>query len=81
MTDRIPADTVTHKLHITVSSVDDEPDTYVSVHFDPPLTGEEIEQLGYKPASYIFLDKYVMPMFEQAYADDEDNDAPTPARH
>lgn len=67
------SNSVTHKLHITISSVDDEPDTYVSIQFDPSLDGEDLQRLGYKPASYIFLDKYVMPMIEQAYADDEEN--------
>lgn len=60
-------DNVTHKVVVTIGSTDDSEDVGVQIQLEPTLTGEDIQALGYKPASLEFLDRFILPMLEHIY--------------
>lgn len=64
----------THKAIITIGSTDDVPDVYFTVTWDPPLTGDDIVALGYKPQAVKFVERYILPAIDDALFDAEYSD-------
>ena len=60
-------DNATHKVVVTIGSIEDGEDVAVQIKFDPEITGEQYEALGYQPSSHKFLERFVLPMLEQIY--------------
>jgi len=60
-------DNVTHKVIVTIGSINDAEDVGVQVSFDPEMTGEEYQKLGYQPASHQFLEQFILPLLENIY--------------
>ena len=56
---------------IVVSSTGDSNDTEVSVEWNPELTGEDIEELGFMPGSFKFVEDYILPALERAYEESD----------
>lgn len=54
-----------HKVVIVLESEDNNPSVDMSIKFEPTLQGADIEELGYYPAVYAFLDKHIMPMLSE----------------
>lgn len=50
----------THKVIITVSSEGDEPGINMSVQWDPLLTDEQVEELGFVPTAYRVAERMVL---------------------
>ena len=59
----------THKTILTVYSNADDSMISVRVQCDPFLDGKDIQELGYMPASYLFLQEYLLPAIEQGHKD------------
>lgn len=77
-------DTATHKVIITLGSEGRAEDVGVQIVLDPALTGDDIQALGYKPASLEFLDRFILPVLENIYMQVHfpelfDPDAPEPS--
>ena len=62
------------KVIVEISSREETDDVFLKVRFDPDLTRTDVEQLGYYPASYLVLDKYIMPAIEKAFGDAEETE-------
>lgn len=60
-------DNATHKVVVTIGSMNDAEDVGVEVTFNPEMTGEDLAALGYQPAAHKFLDKFILPLLEQIY--------------
>lgn len=69
--EEIPA--YTHKATMTVYSNGQDEDIAIKVSWDPDLDGKSIEEIGYLPSSYQFIQQYILPAIEQAYLDYEIN--------
>lgn len=65
-------DSVTHQATLTIFSNEDQPDVWIQIDWEPKLTGGEMRELGYFPASYRFIQENVVPMLEQAFAESLD---------
>lgn len=59
----------THNAIITLSSNGDEDMIQVSVKWEPDIEGKTIEEIGFLPASYQFVQQYMLPAIEQGYTD------------
>ena len=57
----------THKAVLTVYSNGSNNMISVKVSWEPPITPEEIQEAGYLPASYQFIQDYMLPAIEEAY--------------
>lgn len=57
----------THKAILTVYSNGDNNMISVKVRWDPPMNEESIQELGYLPAAYGFVEDYLLPAIEEAY--------------
>lgn len=57
----------THKVVITIGSMNDLEDVGVQINLDPETTGSDYEALGYQPAAHMFLNKFILPMLENVY--------------
>lgn len=57
----------THKAVLTVYSNGSSNMISVKVNWEPRLTGEDVAELGYLPASYGFVEDYLLPAIEEAY--------------
>jgi len=44
---------------ITLSSTDDSPEVNVKVVWEPSLVGEDVEELGYLPASFVVASEII----------------------
>lgn len=60
-------DNATHKVVVTIGSMNDAEDVGVQIQLSPEMTGEDYESLGYQPASHMFLDKFILPLLETIY--------------
>lgn len=60
-------DNTTHRVVVTIGSVDEQGEVGVRINLDPEMTGEEIVALGYQPASHQFLEKVILPMLEEVF--------------
>lgn len=49
----------THKLVITVVSSKDDPNVTLTMEFDPLLSDEEVQDLGYVPAAYKLAENFL----------------------
>lgn len=75
-------DNATHKVVITIGSVDASEDVGVQISLDPEIEGQDYEAMGFQPASHQFLHKFVLPLLENIYMRSEfpelfDSDGPT----
>lgn len=61
------------------SSIGDSDELQVEVKWSPEIDGEDVGELGYLPASYSFVQNYILPALEQAFL--EGLDAPETTRH
>lgn len=64
-------DDVTHKVVITLGSIDDDEAVGVMITFEPELDGSDYEALGYQPASHEFLNRFLLPVLESVYMQSE----------
>lgn len=74
--------TPTHVVTVTLSSINDGSNVRVEVKWDPDLEGADIEELGYLPASYQFVQEFILPCLEEAYLRSEFKelfDTPSPS--
>lgn len=57
----------THKATLTVCS--DGPKGMISlkINWDPEITGSTVEELGYLPAAYQFIQDFIVPAINEAY--------------
>ena len=60
-------DNTTHRVVLTIGSVNDVDEVGITIKLDPEITGADIEALGYKPPCLEFLDKFILPMLEEVY--------------
>lgn len=60
-------DNATHKVVITLGSIDSSEDVGVQIKLDPEMTGEDYAALGFQPASHKFLEVFFLPMLENIY--------------
>lgn len=60
-------DSATHKVIVTIGSMNASEDVGVQIKIDPEMSGEDYEALGYQPASHKFLEMFVLPMLENIY--------------
>ena len=63
--------TFTHKATLTVYSNGDDDMVSVKMVWDPDLTGMNIQDLGYLPASYQMVEEFLLPALEEAYMKSE----------
>lgn len=56
-----------YKATLTITSHDDSGDVQVEIKWDPDMQGLDIQELGFYPASYQFVEQYVLPALEKAY--------------
>lgn len=73
----------THKAVLTVYSNGPAKMVSIKIHWEPEMDGNEIVRLGYLPASYEFIQDYVLPIIEKAYMDWEVKpllDLPSPSK-
>jgi hypothetical protein len=59
----------THKATLTVYSNGKKEMISVKVQLEPDVEGVSIEELGYLPAAYQFMEEYIFPAIEAAYMD------------
>ena len=59
----------THKAILSIYSNEGDPDVWIRIDWDPSMTGEDIERLGYMPSAFKFVHQYVVPMLDSAYAE------------
>lgn len=57
----------THKVVLTAYSNEQDEEVNIKVQFTPDLTGSDIEALGYLPASFEFLQKFLLPAIDEAF--------------
>lgn len=57
----------THRVTMTLSSNERDDGVNVHIKWDPDIDGKGIEEIGYLPASYQFLQQYILPVLEDAY--------------
>lgn len=70
---------IKHTAVLICSSIGDSEDVQVEVRWSPDMEGSDVEELGYLPASFRFLQDYILPALEQAMV--EDLDAPETTQH
>lgn len=70
---------IKHTAVLICSSIGDSEDVQVEVRWSPDMEGSDVEKLGYLPASFRFLQDYILPALEQAMV--EDLDAPETTQH
>lgn len=70
---------VNHKATLICTSVGDGDEVQVEVRWSPDIDGTGVEELGYLPASFRFLQDYILPALEVALM--EGLDAPEATRH
>jgi hypothetical protein len=56
---------------VILSSTGDSNDVNVSIEWNPNLTGKDIEEAGFIPASFLFVQDFIMPALEQAFQESE----------
>lgn len=61
----------THKVVVEVSSFEDSPEVHMEVRWEPSLEGKDIEEQGYVPAAYLFVQRCLLAA-EEASTDDVD---------
>ncbi len=64
----------THKVVLTLMSNKDDDQVGVSLEWSPPLEGKDIVDLGFIPASFVFTEKHILPMLEEAFMQGEHPD-------
>lgn len=57
----------THKATVTFTSDGINDDVAIKIEWSPDLDGQDITKIGYLPASYQFVQQYVLPMIEDAF--------------
>lgn len=62
----------THKATLTIYSDSVDPDVWIQLEWDPQITGADIQQLGYLPAAFGFVQEHVVPMLDNAYSKTQD---------
>lgn len=66
--DAVPDESnATHKVIMTVLSSGRNEIISVSVKYEPDIEGKDIVELGFLPASYQFVEEYILPAIEQGY--------------
>lgn len=50
----------THRATITVTSQEDDPEVRLEVKWEPTIDGEDIEDQGYIPAAYHFVESVLI---------------------
>lgn len=66
----------THEVVITLTSTDDNTDVSMQVEWNPRLTDDQIEELGYTPPAYTVAERFIMTVMEMITAThfmEEDN--------
>lgn len=71
MTDAMENFPHTHAAVMTIASSGEDNNVAVEIRWEPELEGTEVEDLGYLPASYKFVQAYVMPMLEEVFMNEE----------
>jgi hypothetical protein len=59
----------TYKVVITLSSVGDEGVVSLEVKYEPDTEGKDIMNMGFFPASYNFVERYIVPALQQGIDD------------
>lgn len=57
----------THEATLVFRSNNDDTGVQVEMNWSPLLTGEDYKALGYQPASHTFIERWVLPMLEEAF--------------
>lgn len=64
MTDTAP---YTHEVVMRIRSVGAAGNTEVMVEWNPDLSGDGYKELGYQPPCHKFVERYILPMLEEAF--------------
>ena len=51
------------------SSIGDSEDVQVEIRWSPDMEGTDVQKLGYLPASYRFLQDFILPALETAFTE------------
>lgn len=62
---------VEYVVTMTLTSIGKDGDVAVKISMEPDLTGVTIKELGFLPASYKFLETFIMPALNEAYIESE----------
>lgn len=62
----------TYTATITMESVGDSNDVQVRVSWSPHMTGAQVQELGFLPASFNFVQEFILPALEAAMLEDLD---------
>lgn len=57
----------THEVVMRIRSDGKEGDSIVEIEWNPDLSGEGYKELGYQPPCHKFVERYVLPMLEEAF--------------
>ena len=60
---------VKHTAVLLCSSIGDSEDVQVEVRWSPDMEGTDVQELGYLPASFRFLQDYILPALENAFTE------------
>lgn len=64
MTDK---DNTTYTATIIISSTGKNNDVSLSIEWSPELNKQEIDNIGFLPASFQFVEEFIVPALEEAY--------------
>lgn len=64
-----------HNVEVHISSKGDNPSVDIKIKWDPEEEVIDVEKLGYYPAAYLFVEKFILPGLEEALKDVELLDA------
>lgn len=62
---------VSYVVTMTLTSIGKDEDVAVQIRMNPDLAGVNIQELGFLPASFKFLETYIMPALNEAYVESE----------
>lgn len=64
-----------HTVTVEIVSRGDSPSVDLNIKWDPDEEPIKVEEMGYYPASYLFVEKFILPGLEEALKDVELHDA------
>lgn len=64
-----------HNVEVHISSKGKSESVDIKIKWDPDEDVIDVEELGYYPAAYFFVEKYILPGLEEAFSDVELQDA------
>lgn len=61
------ANNTEYKATVIISSIGDSGDVALSVEWSPELTGADLVEAGFIPASFAFVQDFIFPALEEAF--------------